>query len=103
MAGDNKTEKATPKRREEARKKGTVAKSSDLNGAVILLVGLITLGITGGSTAQRLAGVMRTILGRTSNSDIVSNGGVGAVLTHAMGQAGLAVAPIIGACAAAAI
>ena len=34
MAGD-KTEKATPKRREEARKKGQVAKSADLNGAVV--------------------------------------------------------------------
>ena len=32
MASD-KTEKATPKRREEARKKGQVASSTDLNGA----------------------------------------------------------------------
>ena len=32
--GGEKTEKATPKRREEARKKGQVARSQDLNGAL---------------------------------------------------------------------
>ncbi|MGE4546557.1 MAG: flagellar biosynthesis protein FlhB [Desulfurella sp.] len=40
MAGE-KTEKATPKRREEARKKGQVAKSIELNSAVLLFVTLI--------------------------------------------------------------
>ena len=34
MAKDEKTEKATPKRRQEARKKGQVAKSTDLGGAL---------------------------------------------------------------------
>ena len=37
MASDEKTEKATPKRREDARKKGQVVKSNDLNSAFILL------------------------------------------------------------------
>ena len=43
MAGkgaQDKTEKATPKKREEARKKGQVAKSADLNGAMVMLAGL---------------------------------------------------------------
>jgi len=40
MPGE-KTEKATPRRREEARKKGQVAKSIELNTAVLLLVALI--------------------------------------------------------------
>ena len=34
---DDKTEKPTPKRREEARKKGQVARSMDINGAIVLL------------------------------------------------------------------
>ena len=42
MAGHDKTEKATPKKREEARKKGQVAKSADLNGAVVLLAVVLT-------------------------------------------------------------
>ncbi len=41
-----KTERATPRRVEEARKKGQVYKSSDLNSAVILLAGSVTIFIT---------------------------------------------------------
>ncbi|HWP98599.1 MAG TPA: flagellar biosynthesis protein FlhB [Syntrophomonadaceae bacterium] len=41
-----KTEQATPRRREEARKKGQVFKSTDLNSAVILLTGSATLFFT---------------------------------------------------------
>ncbi len=41
-----KTEAATPRRREEARKKGQVFKSVDLNSAVILLVGTATIFAT---------------------------------------------------------
>ena len=37
MASEEKTETATPKRREDARKKGQVVKSNDLNSAFILL------------------------------------------------------------------
>ncbi|MDD4627359.1 MAG: flagellar biosynthesis protein FlhB [Syntrophomonas sp.] len=36
-----KTEKATPRRREEARKKGQVFKSTDLNSAIILIAGSV--------------------------------------------------------------
>ncbi len=38
-----KTEPATPRRREEARKKGQVFKSTDLNSAIILLAGAVVL------------------------------------------------------------
>lgn len=44
--GGEKTEKATPRRREEARKKGQVFKSADLNSAVILLSGSAALYFT---------------------------------------------------------
>jgi len=39
--GGEKTETATPRRREEARKKGQIFKSTDLNSAVILIAGSI--------------------------------------------------------------
>ncbi|NLC38278.1 MAG: EscU/YscU/HrcU family type III secretion system export apparatus switch protein [Clostridia bacterium] len=35
FAAEEKTEEATPYRRREARKKGQVAKSTDLNGALV--------------------------------------------------------------------
>ena len=40
---EDKTEKATPKKKDDARKKGQVAKSMDVNGAAILLAGLLAL------------------------------------------------------------
>ncbi len=43
MARPEQTEKATPKRREEARKRGQVPKSQDLTGAVIFLVSVVAL------------------------------------------------------------
>ena len=42
QAGE-KTEPATPRRREEVRKKGQVAKSTDLNSAIVLLAAIIAL------------------------------------------------------------
>ena len=61
MARPEQTEKPTPKRRSEARDKGTVAKSQDLSGAVLFLVAIIILhanlvqSVSGvGWTMQRL-------------------------------------------------
>lgn len=46
FAGE-KTEKATPKKREEERKKGQVAKSQDVNTSIILLFSFIVLFVAG--------------------------------------------------------
>ncbi|MBM7598579.1 flagellar biosynthetic protein FlhB [Virgibacillus halotolerans] len=48
FAGE-KTEKATPKKRQDERKKGKVAKSQDINTAILLLSALMTLIIFGSS------------------------------------------------------
>ncbi len=42
-ATEEKTEKATPHRKQDARKKGQVAKSSDLNSAIVLMVIIISI------------------------------------------------------------
>ena len=42
-----KTEKATPKKKEDARKKGNVAKSSEVNSALVLLAGTLVIALTG--------------------------------------------------------
>ena len=39
MAGDNKTEEATPRRRQKEREKGNISKSQDLNSAVTITTG----------------------------------------------------------------
>jgi flagellar biosynthesis protein FlhB len=96
--GGEKTEKATPKRREEARKKGQVAKSADLNGAVVMMAGLITLGITGPAAANRIGAAMRGFLQQAADPSVVAKDKVGHLILQAMSGAALAVAPIVFAC-----
>ena len=61
MPNDDKTEKATAKRRRESRQKGQVAKSSDLNSAAVLGLGLIMVLTIGGTLVGQAAGAMRDI------------------------------------------
>ena len=103
MADPSKTEKATPKRRGEARKKGQVAKSSDLNGAVVLGIGLIGVMFLGPNVVSGAAAAMRAILAEVSTPGRATS----AAGLHSLEQIGLntiltTVAPIAGMCAAAA-
>jgi len=52
--GGEKTEQATPRRREDARKKGQVFKSADLNSAIILITGSVLLYLTMNSMIDTL-------------------------------------------------
>lgn len=47
MADPSKTEQATPKRKQEARERGQIARSVELNSAIILLTALITIRYIG--------------------------------------------------------
>lgn len=49
-----KTEKATPKKRQESRKKGQVAKSADINAALVLFVSVMFLAFMGSWMGERL-------------------------------------------------
>ena len=97
MAGD-KTEQATPKKRKEARQKGQVARSTDLQGAVVLLAGIIALGSAGPGMVQRMADVMRAGIAQMSSPEVVSKKGIGVLLSNAGQAAALTVAPIALAC-----
>src|SRR5215212_1295201 len=93
-----KTEKATPKRREEARKKGQVAKSADLGGATVMLAGLMTLAIGGGAIAGRMQDAMTESLAHVSDPTIVDTASIFPLLMSALTATGLAVAPVAIAC-----
>jgi flagellar biosynthesis protein FlhB len=60
---DNRTEAATPRRRQEARDSGQVARSADLTAATLLVVGLFALSTTAGAITHSLAGLMEWLLG----------------------------------------
>jgi flagellar biosynthetic protein FlhB len=98
MAGHDKTEKATPKKRAEARKKGQVAKSMDLNGAIVLLAGLLALSAFGPALLERVEDATRTVLHLIATPSVVDRRGLGTVLGEVARSVGLAVAPIAFAC-----
>jgi flagellar biosynthetic protein FlhB len=100
---DDKTEKATPKRREEARKKGQVAKSTDLSGAVVVLAGLFTIGLTGSSMVQRMADGIHDALAAGAGRDPVTVNTAGDLLMQSGQSAAICLAPVVGACALAGI
>jgi flagellar biosynthetic protein FlhB len=103
VPGSDKTEKATPKRREEARKQGNVAKSQDLSGAVVVLAGLFTLSATGPAMVQRMADGIHDSLAAGAGKDPVTINTVGDLVLHSGQNAVMCVAPIVVVCAAAAI
>ncbi len=61
FAGE-KSEPATQKKRDDARKKGQVAKSGDIGTAMIILAGVTTLRTTGTMMFERMGNLVRTFL-----------------------------------------
>src|SRR5690242_8461061 len=97
MPGER-TEKATPKRRNEARKKGQVAKSPDVNGSVVLMASLFALSSFGPKLVGKLEESMYQGLTQISHPEVVTQQGLGKLLLTTFGTAGAAAAPIAGVC-----
>ena len=97
MANDDKTEAPTPKRRKEAREKGQIARSVELNGAAVLGAGLVGVTALGPKIADTAAGTMRASWSQIANGSSVTT----AAGLHGLMEMGLkamltAVAPIAG-------
>lgn len=102
MAGD-KTEKPTPKKRTEARNKGQVARSQDLTGAVVMLVGVIALMMFGPKLVAELRDAMDWALRLGAHPEVVTEDGLGEISTTVLDHIASALLPIVGACAVAAL
>jgi flagellar biosynthesis protein FlhB len=103
MASD-KTEKATPKRAGEARKKGQVAKSTDLNAALILIAGLIAIAALGPNVVSGVGASMREAFGKIAHPNTVASAaGLGALVHAAMITLATTVGPIAAICAVVAV
>ncbi len=104
MANDDKTEKPTAKRRREARQSGQVAKSADLNGAGVLMAGLIAVTLTAPAivslTGEQMANAFDAI---ARPARVVSQSGVSGLLSETAGTLLRVLAPIVGICLAAAV
>src|SRR6185437_7329202 len=94
--GQERTEEATPKRRQDARKKGQVVRSADLPPAAGLLVAVLTMRVTGPMIWTQLQAVVQRDLAQVAQPDLSPQNALGL-----MGQgllAGLlAIVPLIGA------
>ena len=93
MAGE-KTEKPTPKRRDEARKKGQVARSADVNGAVVLAAGLAALAAFGPHVIDEVRRSMTETFRLTATAEVVTVRGLPAILSANLRAIGTAVAPV---------
>jgi len=67
-SAQEKTEQPTPKRRKEAREKGQVVKSAELNSVVIMLGAIITLYFLIGSLSTKMTQFTRQIFLSSSNT-----------------------------------
>ncbi len=95
-SGQERTEDATPKRKQDARKKGQTVRSADLPPAVGLLAGVVVLRMTAPLAWGDFAGVMRTGLTTIARPDLSAHDAVGLVSQSIMGGL-LAIAPVLGA------
>jgi flagellar biosynthesis protein FlhB len=104
MANDDKTEKPTAKRRGEARRKGQVAKSADLNGATVLGAGLFAVIVMAPRMIQRMGSEMQGTFSSLSRpARLVSTDGVQTLLHQTLSTLIGTVAPVAAICVAAAL
>lgn len=96
MAAQEKTESATPKRRQETREKGQVARSPEIGTAVSLLVAWITLKIFGQGFVGSLSGMLSSNFQSVKQPDMSQAGLESLGMTNVMLIAKLLV-PITGA------
>ncbi|MGB7553068.1 MAG: EscU/YscU/HrcU family type III secretion system export apparatus switch protein, partial [Candidatus Korobacteraceae bacterium] len=69
MAHDDKTEQATPRRRQKAREKGQVARSRELAGALIGFAGLLVLLWISSAELVRWRGALRSWTAMAASTD----------------------------------
>ncbi len=96
MARPEQTEKATPKRRDEARKRGQVSKSPDLAGAAIFLAGVFVLHALAPGALTSLGATMQAILARTHEHQDFTIASVWTLYARAFASAGLLLGVLFG-------
>lgn len=95
--GGEKTEKATGRRREQARRKGQVAKSQEVSGAALLLTGVLVLLLTGGRFAEVLGRNTAYLLSQAHILGPANRWGVRELLEANLEVLLAALAPLLGA------
>jgi len=97
MAQD-KTEKATPKKREDARKKGQVARSQDINGAAVLLASIMALNAFGPKIMEQCKLAMVQVIDLMKTPQVVDQKGIGTLFLLVGEHVALAAFPVMAVC-----
>ncbi|MHC8315493.1 flagellar biosynthesis protein FlhB [Pseudomonas sp. LB3P31] len=93
-SGQDKTEDPTEKKKKDAREKGEIARSKELNTLAIMLAGASALLIFGGALAQELMDLMRMNFS-LSREVILDQRSMGSFLLHSGLIALLAIQPVM--------
>ena len=92
----DKTEAATPRRRQEAREQGNVARSADVSSAALLVGGLVLVRVFGGRVIDAMLTLTRTMLSAESLSATDPRDGAGqAAVARAAAAVAASVAPLL--------
>lgn len=89
-----KTEKATPKKKQESRKKGSVAKSQDINTAVNLIALFGVLIMTGSFMYQKISGLTKEYL-QQKIFERLTEENVQVIVFEVLKMMGLTLAPVL--------
>lgn len=96
MADGQKTEKATPKHREDERKKGNIFFSNDAVSVAVLLFGLATLFLLAGNAATHIQHFLRQCIGMTlSQQTLPTQGDLRELTIQFLKAFALAVGPLL--------
>jgi flagellar biosynthetic protein FlhB len=99
MANSDRTEKATPKHREQARKQGQVARSADLSGSLVLAAGLFGLTLMAPHILTSVSETFRQILGEIAHpAQVTTAAGLRELLQTGLRTLVLTVGPIAAIC-----
>lgn len=75
QGGGEKTEKATPKKRSEARKKGQILQSREITSSLVLMFTIYTLKITGGNIYNEIAAFLKNVYSRYTEINTIFESG----------------------------
>ncbi len=94
FAGE-KTEKATPKKREDARKKGQVLKSQDVTSALVLLSVFLFLFFASGYMRERIFAFMTEFFTDYFSADVFTIDGMSSVFTEVIAEMAILLLPVM--------
>jgi flagellar biosynthesis protein FlhB len=97
LSGENRSEKATPKRRSEARNKGQVAKSSEVNSAAVLLATVAALVLFGPYLFGKLEEILRVGLQQAGDPRLATEAGLAGLTSWGLRSVAVVSAPIVAA------